>query len=96
MIGYGHWEFDPLDVQNPFKNSNGSVHLWHGDEDMFVPVSLQRFIISKLPWVRYHELTGSGHFFPSLMVDESQDTFCWRGLASANVSVEASRMSDNS
>ncbi|KAF2580060.1 hypothetical protein F2Q68_00004091 [Brassica cretica] len=27
MIGYGHWEFDPLDVQNPFKNSNGSVHL---------------------------------------------------------------------
>ncbi|CAN6983460.1 hypothetical protein Bca4012_005652 [Brassica carinata] len=70
MIGYGHWEFDPLDVQNPFMNSNGSVHLWHGDEDMFVAVSLQRFIISKLPWVRYHELTGSGHFFPSLMVDE--------------------------
>ncbi|CAN6814223.1 unnamed protein product [Brassica oleracea] len=70
MIGYGHWEFDPLDVQNPFKNSNGSFHLWHGDEDMFVPVSLQRFIISKLAWVRYHELTGSGHFFPSLMVDE--------------------------
>ncbi|KAL0721309.1 hypothetical protein Bca4012_035908 [Brassica carinata] len=66
ITGYGHWEFDPLDLQDPFNNSNGSVHIWHGDEYMFVPASLQRFIISKLPWFRYHEVTGSGHFFPCL------------------------------
>ncbi|KAF3551853.1 hypothetical protein DY000_02005978, partial [Brassica cretica] len=94
MIGYGHWEFDPLDVQNPFKNSNGSVHLWRGDEDIFVPVSLQRFIISKLP----NEVTGSGHFFPR---DEIVKHFLLgktlvSKLESANVSIEASRISDNS
>ncbi|CAH2043711.1 unnamed protein product [Thlaspi arvense] len=76
MITYGHWEFDPLDLQDLFKNSNGSVHLWHGDEDLFVPVSLQRFIVSKLPWVRYYEVTGSGHFFLYLMADKIVKTLC--------------------
>ncbi|KAG2327926.1 hypothetical protein Bca4012_036960 [Brassica carinata] len=63
-VGFSSWEFDPLDLQDPFPNNNGSVHLWHGDEDMFVPVKLQRYIASKLPWIRYHELSGSGHLLP--------------------------------
>jgi predicted DNA-binding protein (UPF0278 family) len=38
--------------------------VWNGDEDKFVPVKLQRYVASKLPWIRYHEISGSGHFVP--------------------------------
>ena len=64
MIGFGKWDFDPMNLENPFPNNEGSVHLWQGDEDRLVPVTLQRYIVDKLPWVRYHELPGAGHFFP--------------------------------
>lgn len=64
MIGFGTWEFDPTDLKNPFPNNEGSVHVWHGDEDGIVPVTLQRFITSKLPWIHYHEIVGAGHMFP--------------------------------
>ncbi|KAI3860759.1 hypothetical protein MKW92_027611 [Papaver armeniacum] len=63
-VGFGRWEFDPMDLENPFTDSEGTVHLWHGGEDLLVPVSLQRYIVGKLPWVQYHELTGAGHLFP--------------------------------
>eukprot|EP00268_Persea_americana_P050020 TRINITY_DN5410_c0_g1_i1.p1 TRINITY_DN5410_c0_g1~~TRINITY_DN5410_c0_g1_i1.p1 ORF type:complete len:373 (-),score=72.13 TRINITY_DN5410_c0_g1_i1:238-1356(-) len=63
LIGFGSWEFDPLDLENPFPNKEGSVHLWQGDQDMLVPVSLQGYICSKLPWIHYHELPGAGHMF---------------------------------
>ncbi|KAE8689252.1 putative nucleotide binding protein [Hibiscus syriacus] len=43
-IGFGKWEFDPLDLDNPFPNNEGSVHLWMGDEDRLVPVIHQRYI----------------------------------------------------
>ncbi|KAG7587004.1 Alpha/beta hydrolase fold-1 [Arabidopsis thaliana x Arabidopsis arenosa] len=64
IVGFGNWEFDPIDLENPFLNKEGSVHLWQGDEDMLVPVTLQRYIAHKLPWLHYHEVPGSGHFFP--------------------------------
>uniref|UniRef100_A0A2C9V8D5 AB hydrolase-1 domain-containing protein n=1 Tax=Manihot esculenta TaxID=3983 RepID=A0A2C9V8D5_MANES len=64
MIAFGSWEFDPMDLDNPFPNNEGSVHLWQGDEDRFVPVMLQRYIAQRLPWIHYHELPGSGHLFP--------------------------------
>ncbi|KAM6584238.1 hypothetical protein CsatB_011240 [Cannabis sativa] len=64
-VGFGSWEFDPMsDLKNPFPNNEGSVHLWQGDEDRLVPVVLQRHIVNKLPWVKYHELAGAGHMFP--------------------------------
>ncbi|CAH8307249.1 unnamed protein product [Eruca vesicaria subsp. sativa] len=63
-VGFSSWEFDPLDLKDPFPNNNGSVHLWNGDEDRFVPVKLQSYIASKLPWIRYHEISGSGHLLP--------------------------------
>nr|XP_043623135.1 uncharacterized protein LOC122594909 [Erigeron canadensis] len=63
-IGFGKWEFDPMDLENPFPNNNGSVHLWMGDEDLIVPVTLQRYIAQHLGWVNYHEVTGGGHMFP--------------------------------
>ncbi|KAL4592234.1 hypothetical protein LXL04_005222 [Taraxacum kok-saghyz] len=60
-IGFGKWDFDPMDIKNPFPNNNGSVHIWQGDEDLIVPVTPQRYIANQLPWVKYHELTGIGH-----------------------------------
>ncbi|KAD2804731.1 hypothetical protein R6Q59_029893 [Mikania micrantha] len=64
-VGFGKWEFDPMEIENPFPNNEGSVHLWHGDEDGLVPVSLQRYIAKKLPWIHYHELPDVGHLLPS-------------------------------
>lgn len=63
-IGLGKWEFDPMDLDNPFPNKEGSVHLWHGAEDLLSNVLLSRYISEKLPWVRYHELPNAGHMFP--------------------------------
>nr|GMC90422.1 Abhydrolase_6 domain-containing protein [Ipomoea batatas] len=64
IVGFGKWEFDPMDLENPFPNNEGSVHLWQGDEDGLVPVTLQRYIAQKLPWIHYHQLPGAGHMFP--------------------------------
>lgn len=71
MIGFGSWEFDPMDLKNPFPNNEGSVHLWQGDEDGLVPVKLQRYIAQRLPWIHYHELPGAGHMF--LLADGMPD-----------------------
>ncbi|GLT89973.1 hypothetical protein SLE2022_079280 [Rubroshorea leprosula] len=64
IVGFGKWEFDPMDLENPFPNNEGSVHIWHGNEDAMVPVTLQRYIAQRLPWIHYHELPGVGHMFP--------------------------------
>ncbi|XP_020585609.1 uncharacterized protein LOC110028199 [Phalaenopsis equestris] len=62
MVMLGKWEFDPMDIQKtPFP-----VHLWQGDEDGVVPVSLQRYLCQRLPWIQYHELPMTGHY---LLID---------------------------
>ncbi|KAI7748782.1 hypothetical protein M8C21_033586, partial [Ambrosia artemisiifolia] len=38
IIAFGKWEFDPMELENPFPNNEGSVHVWQGDDDRFVPV----------------------------------------------------------
>ncbi|KAL6989256.1 hypothetical protein U1Q18_015008 [Sarracenia purpurea var. burkii] len=63
MIGFGSWEFDPMDLEKPFRDNEGSVHLWQGDEDGLVPVTLQRYIAGRLPWIHYHEIPEAGHMF---------------------------------
>ncbi|KAI7732522.1 hypothetical protein M8C21_012622 [Ambrosia artemisiifolia] len=63
-IAFGKWEFDPMDIENPFPNNDGAVHLWMGDDDRIVPVTLQRYIAEKLKWVDYHEVSGAGHTLP--------------------------------
>ncbi|PKA65757.1 hypothetical protein AXF42_Ash013172 [Apostasia shenzhenica] len=64
IVCFGSWDFDPLLLENPFPHGEGSVHIWHGDQDLIVDVSLSRFISEKLPWVRYHEVSGADHMFP--------------------------------
>ena len=61
MVGYANWEFDPTDLQNPFPNNEGSVHIWQGLEDKIIPYSLNRYLSQKLPWIRYHEVPDAGH-----------------------------------
>eukprot|EP00249_Psilotum_nudum_P004073 c17599_g1_i1 orf=327-1466(-) len=61
ILMFGQWDFDPMGLQNPFPNREGSVHIWHGDEDYIVPVRLQRYLVRHLPWIHYHELPGIGH-----------------------------------
>ncbi|KAJ8754756.1 hypothetical protein K2173_012145 [Erythroxylum novogranatense] len=63
-IGFGTWEFDPLELKNPFPKNEGLVHLWHGTEDPLVPLQLQRYVAQQLSWIHYHELPGMGHMFP--------------------------------
>ncbi|XP_030441582.2 uncharacterized protein LOC115663739 [Syzygium oleosum] len=64
MITFGTWEFTPMDLENPFPNNEGTIHVWQGGDDMLVPVTMQRFISQQLPWIQYHELPGYGHGFP--------------------------------
>jgi pimeloyl-ACP methyl ester carboxylesterase len=64
VIGFGSWDFDPLDLENPFTDNTIQVHLWQGADDRLVPAMLQRYIAQKLPWIQYHELPGAGHLFP--------------------------------
>ncbi|KAL3520880.1 hypothetical protein ACH5RR_019029 [Cinchona calisaya] len=61
MVAFGRCEFDPMDLKFPFADGKGSVHLWHGVEDGLVPVTLQRYIVEKLPWIHYHEIPDAGH-----------------------------------
>ncbi|XLR41135.1 hypothetical protein S83_025795 [Arachis hypogaea] len=64
MVHFGDWEFDPMELQNPFpQNDEASyVYLWQGHEDKLVPFELQRFLARQLPWIRYHEVPDGGHF----------------------------------
>eukprot|EP00262_Sarcandra_glabra_P019487 TRINITY_DN735_c0_g1_i1.p1 TRINITY_DN735_c0_g1~~TRINITY_DN735_c0_g1_i1.p1 ORF type:complete len:344 (-),score=43.40 TRINITY_DN735_c0_g1_i1:204-1235(-) len=57
IVMFGKWDFDPMDLPSP----DFPVHLWHGDEDGLVPVTLQRYICSRLNWINYHELSTTGH-----------------------------------
>lgn len=61
IAGYGKWEFDPLDLSNPFPNNEGSVHIWQGYEDKFIPYELNRYLSQQLPWIQYHEVPDAGH-----------------------------------
>lgn len=59
IIGFGAWEFDPTELKNP----EVPVHVWQGDDDLLVDVTLQRYITQQLTWIEYHEITGAGHMF---------------------------------
>ena len=63
MVVFGKWDFDPLNMSNPFPNNESHVHLWHGYEDRMVSVELQRYISKTLHWIRYHEYPEGGHLF---------------------------------
>lgn len=53
ILAFGRWEFSPLDLENPFSNKEGWVHSWQGDEDLIVPVKVERYIAQKLLWIQW-------------------------------------------
>ena len=61
IVAFSKWDFDPLDMTNPYPKNESSVHIWQGYEDKVVPVQLQRFVSRKLPWIQYHEVPDGGH-----------------------------------
>ncbi|XP_078182278.1 uncharacterized protein LOC144575897 [Carex rostrata] len=63
MVVFSNWEFDPMQMENPFPNNEGSVHLWANVEDTMCQVEIQRHVAKKLPWVSYHEVPHGGHAF---------------------------------
>ncbi|KAH9618787.1 hypothetical protein KSS87_016305 [Heliosperma pusillum] len=63
IIGFGKWEFSPMELSNPIPDKHKAVHIWQGDDDALVPVTLQRYIAQKLDWIQYHEIPGAGHMF---------------------------------
>ncbi|CAN1252213.1 hypothetical protein LINPERPRIM_LOCUS7952 [Linum perenne] len=63
LAGYAKWEFDPMDLTNPFPNNEGSVHIWQGSEDRIIPREINRYLAEKIPWIRYHEVEDVGHLF---------------------------------
>ncbi|KAK3014107.1 hypothetical protein RJ639_010286 [Escallonia herrerae] len=62
IAAHGKWEFDPMEITNPFPTNEGSVHMWQGGEDKIAPLPLNRYISEKLHWIRYHEIPDGGHF----------------------------------
>ncbi|CAN6587718.1 unnamed protein product [Malus baccata var. baccata] len=56
LAGYGKWEFDPMDLNNPFPDNEGSVHIWQGYEDKIIPYKL-------------NQIPDFGHF---LLFDKNQ------------------------
>ncbi|GAA0159155.1 hydrolase [Lithospermum erythrorhizon] len=63
MVGFGEWEFEPLQLENPFPGIDGAVQLWQGGADEAVSVVLQRYMADRLPWIQYHEVPNVGHKF---------------------------------
>ncbi|KAL2506986.1 alpha/beta-hydrolase superfamily protein [Forsythia ovata] len=61
MVAFGKWDFDPMDLPDPYPQKERRVHIWQGYEDKVVPVQLQRYVSKKLPWIRYHEVPDGGH-----------------------------------
>ncbi|XP_042043150.1 uncharacterized protein LOC121788566 [Salvia splendens] len=66
IVAFGAWEFDPMEIDDPFPGGEGSVHMWQGDQDGLVPVTLQRYIAKRLHWIKYHEMQNTGHMFLAL------------------------------
>ncbi|XP_009624396.1 uncharacterized protein [Nicotiana tomentosiformis] len=61
IVAFGKWDFNPLELSNPYPQNETSVHIWQGHEDKVVPVQLQRHVSQRLPWIRYHEVPDGGH-----------------------------------
>ncbi|GAA0151470.1 hydrolase [Lithospermum erythrorhizon] len=61
IVAFGKWDFDPLELQNPYDEKGKRIHIWQGCEDKVVPCEIQRFIAKRLSWISYHEVPDGGH-----------------------------------
>ncbi|CAH9094056.1 unnamed protein product [Cuscuta epithymum] len=58
---FSKWDFDPLEMKDPFPEKKGWMQIWQGCQDKFINVELQRYVSRRLPWVRYYEVPDGGH-----------------------------------
>ena len=63
QISFGAWGFDLAAIRVP-------VHLWHGDADTNVPVTMARRIAQLVPGAQLTEYPGEGHLFSARHWDE--------------------------
>uniref|UniRef100_A0A7C9EBW1 AB hydrolase-1 domain-containing protein n=1 Tax=Opuntia streptacantha TaxID=393608 RepID=A0A7C9EBW1_OPUST len=61
VVLFRSWEFDPLELRNPYSDNSASVHLWIGREDGIVAVEMLRHVAKRLPWIKCHEVPNGGH-----------------------------------
>lgn len=61
IVAFGKWDFNPLELTDPYPQNESSIHIWQGVKDKVVPVQLQRHVSQRLPWIRYHEVPECGH-----------------------------------
>ncbi|WOE74020.1 alpha/beta fold hydrolase [Alterisphingorhabdus coralli] len=54
LIAYQDWGFDITDVRVP-------TYIWLGDEDIFVPQSMGRYLAQHIPNAELHMVPGKGH-----------------------------------
>jgi pimeloyl-ACP methyl ester carboxylesterase len=50
----------PWDI--PLEDIVGEVHVWHWEEDLFVPIQMGRYIAGRIPQAQTHFLPGGGHY----------------------------------
>ena len=39
-----------------------NVHIWHGDQDSSVPITIAKLVAKRIPQCEFHILVGEGHF----------------------------------
>lgn len=54
-IAYRDWDLDLTSLRTP-------VHIWLGDEDIFVPRAMGAYLERVIPGVDFHWVGGAGHF----------------------------------
>lgn len=55
MIAFRPWDFDVAQVRVP-------TYIWLGEEDLFVPVAMGRYLGERIPGAELHLVPGKGHF----------------------------------
>lgn len=63
---YKDWGFDPGEIQIP-------VHIYHGTDDRFVPLSFSERLTGALPKASLSKIEGEGHFYHLLHAGEVLD-----------------------
>lgn len=82
----GQWSYRKPIPKQRAREVSSCTPLWQGRQDKLVPFELQRYVVKKLPWIKYHEVADGGHLiihqsdlceasFRELLPEEEPTTF---------------------
>lgn len=60
-MAFDKWDFEQIELTNPYPQNNSNIHIWQGCKDKVGPVKLQRYITERLSWILYHEVPKGGY-----------------------------------